>query len=113
MKNKTTHFILLVILGFVFASCSTTKSQDIDFTGENPDFKIRCYGTKSVKFDPWMLTVAPVYKDSVYPGVEMEVYVDEPSKDNISIEWLSTQRAVITIQETDGNVKSIPVNVQF
>jgi hypothetical protein len=113
MINKTTHFILFAILATLFFSCSTKQSPNIDFVSEDPDFKIRCYGTKSVEFDPWKLNVAPVYKDSIYPGVEMEVYVDEPSQENISIEWLSSQRAVISVKEKDGSVKTLPISVEF
>lgn len=113
MVNKKTHFILLTMFTAMFFSCSTKQSPDIDFVSENTDFKIRCYGTKSVEFDPWKLMVAPIYKDSIYPGVEMEVFVDEPSENNISIEWLGHQRAVISVKETDGTVKTLPISVEF
>lgn len=105
--------ILLISTLFFFSSCEKKSSPNVDFSNSTGDLILRCHGERSISFDPWMLVIEPVYKDSTYSGASIEVYVDEPSKDNISVEWTNDQSAVITITEQDGTIKTIPVNLSL
>lgn len=107
------YSVLLIPTLLFISSCEKKLSPNVDFSNSRGDLILRCHGERSVFFDPWMLIIEPVYKDSTYTGASIEVYVDEPSKDNISVEWTNDQNAVITITEQDGTIKTIPVNLSL
>jgi hypothetical protein len=105
--------ILMITTLLFISSCEKKSSPNVDFSNSSGELILRCHGEKTTSFDPWTLVIEPVYKDSTYTGASIEVYVDEPSKDNISVEWTNEKSAVITITEQDGAIKTIPVNLSL
>ncbi len=109
-KIKLGIFIGLIAC---FFGCETKKTPNILFVNADSSVTIRCHGERKIMFDPWVLVVEPIYKDSVREPMVTEVYLDDFTKENISVLWTEQKVAMIKVIERDGEEKVIPVAINF
>ena len=110
--RKMISMITVLMAIITLTSCEPKVSQTVTFQSEDERLKIQVYGERYTSVDPWMMTIDQVIDGEVANSGSVEAFFDAPTTENVTIEWITAQKAVVKFVGKDGVVIPVPVEVQ-
>lgn len=91
-------------------ACSKQTSAPIETYSSDKEMKIVLSASRSSSLDPWMVEIELSHAGK-NTKVFQEFYAEEVSKNNVSFDWQSNTECIIHLTQRDGEVITIPVQI--